>query len=117
MRDTTIAPQCRCGIDSMDEGDVGVSTEQRKAILEQGLKPLEGDANPRPEIEELMRQVERDQADAELLLKQAEQEFEARKHEMTESEVQEVEAQFRIAKEALRYLKEQNDTFRKLVTE
>ena len=118
----TIAPQCRCGIDSTDEGDAGLSTEQQKAIIEQGFKLLEGDVNPQPEagedtIEESMRQLEHDQAEAELLLRQAEQEFEARKHEMTESEIQEVEAQLRIAKEALHYLKEQNDTFRKLVTE
>ena len=118
----TIAPQCRCGIDSTDEGEAGLSTEQRKAILEQGLKLLDRGANPQPEagedtIEESMLQLERDQAEAELLLKQAEQDFEARKHEMTESEIQEVEAQLRIAKEALHYLKEQNDTFRKLVTE
>lgn len=118
----TIPPLCRCGIDSTDEGDAGLGTEQQKAIIEQGFKLLEGDVNPQPEagkdtIEESMRQLEHDQAEAELLLRQAKQEFEARKHEMTESEIQEVEAQLRIAKEALHYLKEQNDTFRKLVTE
>ena len=48
----TIAPQCRCGIDSTDEGDAGPSTERQKAILEQGLKLLERDANPQPDAGE-----------------------------------------------------------------
>lgn len=36
MRDTTIVPQCGCGIDS---------EERQKAIIKKGVKLLEGDAD------------------------------------------------------------------------
>ncbi|MDE0041523.1 MAG: hypothetical protein OXT74_05775, partial [Candidatus Poribacteria bacterium] len=44
-----IVPQCRCGFGIKEEGDPGLNTEQRKEILEQGLKLLDRDANPQPE--------------------------------------------------------------------
>lgn len=47
-----IAPQCRCGLDIKDEDDAGLDTEQRKAILEQGLQLLDRDANLQPEAGE-----------------------------------------------------------------
>ena len=52
MPDTVLVPLCQCGIDRTDEGDAGLSMKQRKAILEQGLKLLEGDAKPQPEAGE-----------------------------------------------------------------
>lgn len=65
-------------------------------------------------IEESMIELEYNQAKAELLLNQAEQDFEARKHEMTESEIQQFEDRLRIAKDARRYLQEQTDIFMEL---
>ena len=55
------------------------------------------------------------QVDAENRLKQVEEEFELKKPTMSQSEIEEFEIQLRIAKEALRYLKEQTEEFKRLV--
>ncbi|MDE0503553.1 MAG: hypothetical protein OXI86_05690 [Candidatus Poribacteria bacterium] len=54
------------------------------------------------------------QGGAEDRLKQVEEEFELKKPTMSQSEIEEFEVQLHIAKEALRYMKEQTEEFKRL---
>jgi len=73
-------------------------------------------ASSTPEtLEETLRLIDVNQVDAEARLTQVEEQFELKKPTMSQSEIEEFELQLRIAKEAFRYLKEQNEEFRRLI--
>ncbi len=77
------------------------------------------DTTPVPEssqwLDSLTSSIDVTQEDAEDRLKQVEEDFELKKSTMSQSEIEEFELQLRIAKEALRYLKEQTEEFKRLV--
>ena len=86
---------------------------------EPGHAEIIDDATPVPEssewLDSLTSSIDVTQGDAEDRLKQVEEDFELKKSTMSQSEIEEFELQLRIAKEALRYLKEQTEEFKRLV--